>query len=44
MARIYYQLIIDGSKTINDVPDRIKDEVVALLEDNGYAELAITTD
>ena len=44
MARIYYQLIIDGSKTINDVPDRIKDEVVTLLEDNGYAELAITTD
>ena len=44
MARIYYQLIIDGSKSINDVPDRIKDEVVALLKDNGYAELAVTTD
>lgn len=38
MAQVYYQLIIQGNKTINDVPSRIRSEVVKLLEENGYSE------
>lgn len=31
MAKIYVNLIRKGLKTINDVPEKIKDEVIALL-------------
>lgn len=40
MVQIYYQLIVTGKKTINQVPDRVKEEVRELLKANGYAELA----
>lgn len=40
MAKVFYQLIISGDRTINDVPARIKEEVIRLLEENGYADLA----
>ena len=31
MARVYYKLILQGLKTINDVPEKIRAEVVTLL-------------
>ena len=44
MAQIYYNLIIAGKKTINDVPSNLKDDVIFLLEENGYPELASAVD
>lgn len=36
MAKVYYELIKKGLKTIDDVPSNLKDEVLALLnQDNG---------
>lgn len=35
MAKIYAELIRKGLKTIDDVPDKIKTEVQALLGDGG---------
>lgn len=36
MAKIYADLIRKGLKTIDDVPDKLKDEVQAILDgDNG---------
>lgn len=35
MAKIYAELIRKGLKTIDDVPDKIKAEVQALLDDGG---------
>lgn len=32
MAEIYARLIIKGKKTINDVPERIRAEVQAILD------------
>ena len=32
MAKIYYELIKKGLKTIDDVPAKIRDEVQALLD------------
>lgn len=32
MAKIYAALIIKGVKTLDDVPDRLKEEVKAILE------------
>ncbi len=34
MAKIYYNLIINGRKTINDVPLNLRDEVQAMLDAN----------
>lgn len=34
MAQVYATLIRKGVKTLEDVPDRHRDEVRALLEDN----------
>lgn len=34
MAKLYYDLIKKGLKTIKDVPIRWRDEVCALLESN----------
>ena len=33
MAKIYANLIRKGLKTINDVPEKIREQVVALLEE-----------
>ena len=33
MAKIYYNLIKKGLKTIDDVPEKIKAEVIKMLED-----------
>lgn len=35
MAKIYAELIRKGRKTIDDVPAQLRDEVLALLEENG---------
>ena len=40
MANIYAALIIKGKKSINDVPDKIRDEVKQVLIDEGHPELA----
>ena len=42
MANIYAALIIKGKKSINDVPDKIRDEVKQVLIDEGHPELVIT--
>lgn len=34
MAKIYYELIIKGLKTLDDVPDKLKEAVKKMLEDN----------
>lgn len=33
MAKVYVNLIRKGLKTMDDVPDRLKDEVLSLLTD-----------
>jgi len=35
-VNIYYQLIVNGRKTLNDVPASIKADVEAHLTANGY--------
>ena len=40
MAKVYASLIIKGRKTINDVPEKIKADVQAVLIEMGYPELA----
>lgn len=35
MAKIYYSLIQKGLKTINDVPDELKEQVKTLLDEGG---------
>lgn len=40
MAKVYAQLIIQGKKTLEDVPEKpegFKEEVLAILEDYGYS-------
>lgn len=34
MAKIYYSLIKKGLKTIEDVPEKIREEVQALMNEN----------
>lgn len=34
MAKVYYNLIIKGLKTIDDVPERLRAEVQALLDES----------
>lgn len=34
MAKIYFRKIMSGEITINDVPDRWKEQVIALLKEN----------
>lgn len=38
MAKIYYELIKKGIKSIDDVPPELKDEVQALLDADRKAE------
>jgi hypothetical protein len=40
MATVYADLIIKGKKTINEVPEKIRDEVRNILIDKGYPDLA----
>lgn len=40
MAAIYANLIINGQKTIDDVPKRIQAEVAAILKAAGHDDLA----
>ena len=40
MAKVYATLIIKGKKTINDVPDNLKEQVKQILKDAGVSELA----
>ena len=35
MAKIYAELIRKGMKTIDDVPDHLREEVLAIHEKNG---------
>ncbi|WP_156940158.1 CD1375 family protein [Caldanaerobius polysaccharolyticus] len=35
-VNIYYTLIINGRKTVNDVPASIKQDVINMLIQNGY--------
>ena len=35
MAQIYADLILKGVKTLDDVPERLRDEVKKILEGNG---------
>jgi len=37
MAKVYAELIRKGLKTINDVPERLKAEVQAILDANSNA-------
>lgn len=36
MVQVYVDLIKKGKKTINDVPERIREQVRKVLEDQGY--------
>jgi len=38
MAKIYYSLILKGKKTIEDVPEKIRADVQALLESTKESE------
>ena len=40
MAEVYAILIIKGIKQIEQVPEKIRDEVKQILVDRGYKELA----
>ena len=39
MAVVYANLIIKGKKTIDEVPEKIKNEVKEILIEKGFAEL-----
>lgn len=39
MATIYADLIMKGRKTINDVPEKIRDAVKQILLDRGHPEM-----
>lgn len=36
MVNLFAKLIIDGRRTIDDVPAKIKDDVIARLKELGY--------
>jgi hypothetical protein len=40
MAKVYADLIIKGRKSIEEVPEHIKEEVMSILAERGYPELA----
>jgi len=40
MAEVYASLIIKGRKQIEQVPEKIRDEVKQILIDKGFPELA----
>lgn len=38
MARIYVELILKGQRTINDVPARLREEVLGILTEMGLGD------
>lgn len=44
MATVYANLIIKGKKTINEVPEKLIEEVKTLLAEKGFPELAVGDD
>lgn len=40
MAAVYADVIIKGKKTIDEVPEKIKEAVKVILTERGYPELA----
>ena len=44
MATVYANLIIKGKKTINEVPEKLIEEVKTLLVEKGFPELAVGDD
>lgn len=38
MARVFATLIVNGRKTMADVPERLRAEVEAILKEMGYSE------
>lgn len=40
MAEVYANLIIKGKKTISEVPEKLVDDVKAVLTEKGFPELA----
>lgn len=36
MAQVYYLLILQGKKSLEEVPEKIKEQVKELLEAGGY--------
>lgn len=40
MEKVYANLIVKGERTIEEIPDRIRDAVRQILIDKGYPELA----
>jgi hypothetical protein len=44
MAEVYANLIIKGKKFIDEVPEKIRDEVKAALVEKGFPELAESED
>ena len=41
MAKIYYNLVKKGLKTIDEVPEKIREEVRKLLEENNWLFLKL---
>ncbi len=39
MVKLYYSLIIRGIKTLDDVPENLKKDVIELLKENNIIEL-----
>ena len=39
MAAVYANLIIKGKKTIDEVPEKIREEVKTILTEKGFPEL-----
>lgn len=40
MAKVYADLILKGIKTIDDVPENLKEKVKQILKEHGVPELA----
>lgn len=36
MAAVYARLILQGQKTIEDVPEKLKEQVIKILQENDY--------
>ena len=36
MVKVYYKLIIEGRRSFDSVPDNLKEDVKAMLNENGY--------
>lgn len=36
MVALYYRYVVAGKRTVNQIPNAKRNEVIAMLEDNGY--------